>query len=550
MSLIKSIYIENFKKFKSDKFEFNDDINILVGNNNAGKSTILEALELVLNLIYRGKSLNQELFSELFEKSSVDAYLKSDKASKNLPKILLEAYVDGVPEYRGLENKHSVDTQGISLKVAFDEELEDAYQKFIIQHKNMNTIPVEFYKIEWFDFAWSPIKNVTKKIICQSIDTTRIHPTYGKNRYLSRIISTTLSKDEQATLLAGYRQLKQSFNEDHQVKEINKQLDIDNSITEKTLSIATDTLVSNFEDNLQLAVDDIYFPHVGKGEQNKIQIKLAIQNKSGTTDVILLEEPENHLSHTNLSQLIRYINDKRNNKQIFLTTHSSYVLNKLSFDKLCLINNGYKLFKDLNGDVSKSIKRLPGYDTLRIVLAEKVILVEGPSDELILKRRYLDVHGKLPEDDAIDIIVVRGLGFKNYLEIAALVGTKVNVMTDNDSDFEANIQPLIDTYSPHKNIKFLVEKDNNLYSLEPILISENYKTDKAFDNFLKIAFSTVTTNAVAKITNKDDKIKYLHDFYSNKKGGGKKKVDSAIRIFDSKQKIEYPKLIDEAFNFD
>lgn len=28
-------------------------------------------------------------------------------------------------------------------------------------------------------------------------------------------------------------------------------------------------------------------------------------------------------------------------------------------------------------------QRLPGYDTLRLVLAKKVVLVEGPSDEII-----------------------------------------------------------------------------------------------------------------------------------------------------------------------
>ena len=52
-----------------------------------------------------------------------------------------------------------------------------------------------------------------------------------------------------------------------------------------------------------LAVDDIPFAHIGKGEQSQIQIKVAMRNKAKDVDVVMLEEPENHLSHVNLIQL-------------------------------------------------------------------------------------------------------------------------------------------------------------------------------------------------------------------------------------------------------
>lgn len=46
--LVESLRLINFKKFKDHTFDFNDDVNIFVGDNNAGKSTVLEALEIVL----------------------------------------------------------------------------------------------------------------------------------------------------------------------------------------------------------------------------------------------------------------------------------------------------------------------------------------------------------------------------------------------------------------------------------------------------------------------------------------------------------------------
>ena len=91
-------------------------------------------------------------------------------------------------------------------------------------------------------------------------------------------------------------------------------------------------------------------------------------------------------------------------KQVLITTHSSFVLNKLGLDKLILLtpSRGLRL-TDLPADTLGYFKKLSGYDTLRIVLAERVILVEGPSDELIVQRAYRDAHGgKLPLEDNVD----------------------------------------------------------------------------------------------------------------------------------------------------
>src|SRR5690606_25362225 len=108
--------------------------------------------------------------------------------------------------------------------------------------------------------------------------------------------------------------------------------------------------------------------------------------------------PENHLSHIELSRLVQNIEDQRDDKQLFLTTHSSYVLNKLSIDKICLLHDSYQRLHLVDKGVVKTLKRLPGYDTLRVALSKKVILVEGPSDELVLKRIYQDKNkGRLPE---------------------------------------------------------------------------------------------------------------------------------------------------------
>ena len=65
MNYIKSLHIEGFKKFTSLDVEFNEHMNILVGENEAGKSTILDAIKTVLNQQYRNadKSILRDLFN-------------------------------------------------------------------------------------------------------------------------------------------------------------------------------------------------------------------------------------------------------------------------------------------------------------------------------------------------------------------------------------------------------------------------------------------------------------------------------------------------------
>ncbi|MBL4769401.1 MAG: AAA family ATPase [Rhodobacteraceae bacterium] len=63
---IKKLVVKNFKQMRDEAFDFNEDINILVGDNESGKSTILEAIELCLNLRHRGKPLSASLSADLF----------------------------------------------------------------------------------------------------------------------------------------------------------------------------------------------------------------------------------------------------------------------------------------------------------------------------------------------------------------------------------------------------------------------------------------------------------------------------------------------------
>jgi putative ATP-dependent endonuclease of the OLD family len=547
--IVKKLILKNFKKFSDQEFDFNDDINIMVGDNESGKSTILEALEIGMNYRYRGRPAPGEVSTDLFSRECIQAYIDSNKTQDKLPEILIEIFLEGVPDHKGTNNSLGHNDEGIFVRVCFDENLVSSYTEFTKEPDKVTTLPIELYKMEWMSFAWDRITQHNKKLEALLIDPSRLHPTYGRSQYIGNIIDATLSKGDRYSLNLNFRQLKSTFDDQADVKAINAKLAGDNVVTEKDLSVTVDhSSRSSWENSLQLALDAIPFQQIGKGEQSQIQIKLALHNRSEDVDLVMIEEPENHLSHINLVQLIDYIAERRDGKQLFLTTHSSYVLNKLSFDKICLISDEYVRLKDVDPKTVRTLKRFPGYDTLRAVLAGKIVLVEGPSDELIIKKWCLDSQGKLPEQLGIDVIVVRGIGFKNYLNIIQHLKHQVNVVKDNDGDYMANISNWSSEYTSFPFIKVHSPRNDKLYSLEPALVEENASDQTQLDRYAKIALSAQTYTRY-NIGDVETRKNFLCKWFSGE-SSGRKKVDSAMAIFESTDKIKIPQYLKDAIAFD
>ena len=102
-----------------------------------------------------------------------------------------------------------------------------------------------------------------------------------------------------------------------------------------------------------------------------------------------------------------------------------------------------------------------------MVLAKRAILVEGPSDELIVQRAYNQVHGKTPLEDQVEVISVNSLAFKRFLDIAVLLDLDVTVVTDNDGDPE-KVRAKYAEYADRMNITMCYSNESALTTLEPI----------------------------------------------------------------------------------
>lgn len=492
--IIDKIVIENFKGFK-ERFTLplNSGLNIIVGDNEAGKSTILEAINLTLTGLYNGRYLRNELSQYLFNNIAVEEYLSSLSTNSPLPppSILIELYLSGEerPFLKGTKNTDGADVSGVFIKIEFDESYKPVYEE-LIKSGGLKTLPIEYYHVIWKGFSRDLITTRNIPLKSAFIDSTSSRHANGSDIYISKIVKELLSPEEIINISQSHREMKEHFMDDSSIKAINEKITTASKVTEKTVSISVELSSKNaWENSLTTYLGDIPFHYIGKGEQSVIKTNLALaHNKAKEANVILLEEPENHLSHSKLNELINSVKSSCAQKQIIVTTHSSFVANKLGLDSLILLNNRKAAKMDNLSEPTKSFfEKIQGYDTLRLILCDKAILVEGDSDELVIQKAYMSMNnGRLPIEDRIDVISV-GVSFLRFLEIADKISQNVSVATDNDGDTDALLKKYSDYLGKNKKPNISIHYDDfidvgdlligsksfNYNTLEPKMVKAN-----------------------------------------------------------------------------
>ena len=542
---INKIKITNFKCFNGTfEIVLNEGLNLLVGNNETGKSTIMEAIQIALTGLYCGRSIRNELSQYLFNNDVVNNYIESVNAGTPLPppSICIEVYfgISIDPSYEGNDNSDKDSCEGLKFEIVFNDNYLEEYNS-LISSKDMLSLPIEYYDINWSSFARQSITARSIPIKSVMIDSSNYRYQNGSDVYISRIVKDLLSPEEIVSVSQAHRKMRESFIDDRSIKEINNRIEKEASLIDGAVSLTVDLGTKNaWENTLVTQLDSVPFDYIGRGAQCVMKTELALTNKnSQQAQIILLEEPESHLSFSKLNQLIKAIEDMYESKQIIISTHSSFVANKLGLDNLLLLDNK-KVVK--MGDLKSNdfFRKIAGYDTLRLILCKKAILVEGDSDELVVQKAYMIKNGRLPIQDQIDVISV-GTSFLRFLEIANLLKKNTVVVTDNDGDIDAiekkytnyikgnkkeNIKICYDDVVDEGNLQ-IKDKDYNYNTLEPKLLKANNNNVKLFNSILSTHFKKV-----------EDLQKYMR---SNK-------TEVALAIFNTNENIVFPEYILRAIN--
>lgn len=481
--MIERVVIKNYKCIKDANIAFNNFKNIIVGNNGVGKSTLMEAVSLAL-----GYGLNKfEVTPHIFNIESIREY----KENHTLPEILIEVYFtdDHLGELSGENNSLHEHKSGLYLRVCFNELYSEIYNEELAKNSNLN-IPCEYYKVERMWFSQQPVVHYKMPFVVQIVDSTSLYFSSSSNQYINQLIERHLGEKDTTAIKTSLRHLKEKFDQDNEIVSINEKI----GEKKQGLSISVD-VTSKIEkrDIMCPFVDNIPVSQTWAGEICHLKTLLALSNgeKQTRPKVVIIEEPEAHLSHTKMYEMLNDIESllDESNTQILITTHSSFVANKLDLSNLIMLErNGYTLTehtldKDKDESCYKFFCKVCHYPTLRLILSKAVILVEGPADEMVVTYYYYKEHQKKhPFNDGIELIAVGGVAFKEYVELLKNFRKKVSIITDNDGyNFEELLKHRGLENLPD-NIKVFAESDTKQNTLEPSFVNANINEIQSMSN--------------------------------------------------------------------
>lgn len=470
-SIIRMIKLINYKKFRNYTIEPNPLINVLVGDNEVGKSSILEAIDLVASGNIR--KVESTGIDRLLNIEAVQEFNNGERDYNNLPKMIVELYLDGDFDYtmNGKNNTVGTTCDGIRLVC---EPNPDFQTEITESMRGQNDyFPYDYYLIRFSTFADEGYTGYKKKLRSIIIDSTNMNSEYATNDFIKRIYSQYTEDDtkERAVHKSKYRQLKNSFRS-NSLQDLNSRIPADKNYA-FGLKMSSSM---GLESDLMIFEDEIGIDSKGTGRQVFIKTDFALEKAGTNVDIILIEEPENHLSHVNLRNLIERISSTQGG-QLFITTHNSLISTRLELRNLLIMHEKAQdkpiSLHDLNEETAKYFMKAPVANIIEFALSNKLILVEGPSEYMLFEKFYETVASHKPENDRVHIIDMRGLSFKRYLEIAQLLKSKVAVVTDNDGDKQKCCVDKYSDFSDDSNITIWYEEDELKNTFEKVLYSDN-----------------------------------------------------------------------------
>lgn len=310
--MIQSVRIKNFKNFKNTQIDGFTKLNIITGQNNAGKSNLLEALYYLV-----GKSMHPcTNVLEIYDNIRKEPLTSESKS--------LMFY--GLDTEKKIQITTTLDNnQTLDLQIKF---IANEKQKVI----GSQIIPTVEHAQEFSRLNFTLKKN-NKEIYNDHLNITKIPNQSGYNRQFKNFESNQLQKllpFESATIIpsdVAYRQVhmiqavSKICSNNQLEEELNKHLNqFDNNIQ---------SISFNTNNQLKLKVkgikEKIPLSMFGDGLIKYLHIVSAFMADNAKT--IYIDEVENGLHFSRMRLLLKNIidfinNNKDGNLQVFMTTHN------------------------------------------------------------------------------------------------------------------------------------------------------------------------------------------------------------------------------------
>lgn len=461
---VRKIVLSNFKKFESLVLDLDPDLNIFAGDNEAGKSTVLTAIDLAL----AGSRSKVETIGieALMRKFAVEAFLRDAKKFADLPTLFVEIYLSdgGDPDFHGRCNSLHERAFGLRFSCGPSDDYAREIEQVLAEEDD--NFPFEFYSIKFATFQGTPYGGHSKPLRHLLIDGAQINAEYAQREYTRALYRSHASPSERGAHENRYRHAKNQFSGEH-LAELNSRLSVQ--------FLLRSTSKSNLETDLLIAEGGVPLEARGRGRQILIKTEFAMNKgrASEAIEVLLLEEPENHLSHVSMRRLLDRL-AVPGGMQLFVSTHNSLVCSRLDLRKVIMMDRlgNPATLRQLDEPTANFFCKAPDNNVLEFAMSSKVILVEGDAEFILIATLYQACSKSTLERDGVHVIAVGGTSFKRYLALASVLNIRTAVVRDNDGDYQKHC---VDNYAGllAANAQVFADKDPGRNTFEVCLYQDN-----------------------------------------------------------------------------
>jgi AAA15 family ATPase/GTPase/5S rRNA maturation endonuclease (ribonuclease M5) len=448
--MLSKIIIENFKGIKYCEISDLGKVNVFVGRNNSGKSSILDALCLIRS------ALKPMLFNE-----PIPLLLLRRKAIERSMYVLRNFWYNYDTTQRIKFNLEFKSGEKLNIEVSFRND----YQ-FQILFEDPSGRLGKFIDGKYFE---SIEMDVGSNILSSHGYIKNIPSIYPHlNTFLSEIvlIDDYLARKLELLEASVFNRIYEQRRDKKLAEKLN---DVYNVEAETLTYIPISYSPQKFR--LSIVTKDSYFHIDDMGDGTKYAMVILFLCSLLKDTAFLVEEVEAHQHSGAITKFIPKLVEIANqqNVQLFLTTHSIEMLNVLSqlpeeYDiHLFYIENknGYIEVKHLGRNVDFKILLDLGVDPRFLEAYKKFIIVEGDVDIQFFKSLFKR-YGKNIEE--LGYFVNAGSKDNVTTVLMALLSTKKDVVVTMDYDNEDKniLNQKLHNALKNKNYKIKSQKDNTL----------------------------------------------------------------------------------------
>lgn len=444
--IISELRVYNFRQFKSEdgapglKITFHRGLNALIGENDSGKTAVIDALKLVL--------LTQS--NEYVRPSDEDFYKPVDGEACSEFKIDCT-----ITEFTENEAKNFIEYLSFTKTEAkIEYTLELHYRAWKDGHKIYQELRVG--DVDDGISIDGKARELLKAVYLKPLRDAEREMSSGRGSRISQILlnhPAFKDKNEHAVLdifRDANRQIENYFTEDTDGKRILQTIRNNlESFNDKRQSSNAELKTSDIQLKAILESLSLNAPEInpGLGELNLLfiaaELLLLKDDTDGGLKLALVEELEAHLHPQAQLRLISYLQNEynENDVQIIISTHSPILASKINLKNLILMKNGtgYDLAEgqtELQKGDYLFLQRFLDSTKANLFFAKGIIMVEGDAENILVPV-LADILGYPLEKYGISIVNVGSTAFLRYSRImvrkdGSNIGIPVSVITDCD----------------------------------------------------------------------------------------------------------------------